>query len=420
MAIAALVGLALLVLTAGVFAAATTSRQLAERSNRVHHLDSVVGSTNLIRAQLGFGLVLADVDQFAAIDSSAAVATTETDIQRTMQSLAVSRGRLVREYGGLDSETAAALDRYVAAVNALVPIDAREPLTEAETADLVARYESAETLLLAERDVALESVQESDERLSRISTLISFLAAFVIPTLAVVLYRLLSAPQREVLVAEARSARDRTVAELRRSVVVTRLEALQRLAAEESPALARQVDEVRRTLLSLEFQQRCVFAEVAVSSSLDRAMAAVSAQLAVTVHGEEAAAVWSDTDLFDLVLRSLLSDACHRGARQADVMVAAADDRVTIEFRHDGAPRSPSECDVISGQATIVDRMSLLGGPDVDLVAALHLAGDLQGDVVLGPDDAGRQRLLLSLPAVAPIAAPRIGASAERPLLSAR
>lgn len=401
--VAVLVGLALVALTAGVFTAATSSRQLAEQSSRVHYLDGLLGSTSLLRAQLGFGLVLADVDQFASIDSTGAVTATEADIVRTLDSLAESRALLTDELGGLEPSTAAALDEYLGIVDGLLPIDVREPLDGATTGRLATAYDRAQLALAAERDEALLAVRGADRRLGRISTLTSFLTAFVIPTLAVVLYRLLSAPHRDVLEADARSTRDRTVSDLRRSVVMNRLTALQHAAERQSPSLARKVADVQRTLLSLEHQQRCVFADVAVSPGIERIVADARAgnDVVLSASGRLDAMVWTDQNLLELLLDSIVADGVQRGAQRALFVVGTTDDRVTIEFHHDGSPRSPAECDVITGQATIMERMALLGGPDVDLVAALHLAGDLQGEIVIGPDDAGRQRLVLALPAAA-------------------
>ncbi len=75
--IALVCGAAMLGLTAGVFTVASTSRRMAEQSTRVHVLDEVLTATTIIRAQLGFGLVLTDLNGFSDVDASEAIETLQ-------------------------------------------------------------------------------------------------------------------------------------------------------------------------------------------------------------------------------------------------------------------------------------------------------------------------------------------------------
>ena len=415
-AVAAVFAAAMLALTAAVFAVATTSRQVAADSSRVHHLDELITSTTVIRAQLGFGLVLADVGQFANIDTSDAVATAETDVELALTALDASRVELGGELSGLDQESALALAEFEEFARSQMPLNTDGAVDPTAAAELEVVYADAIALLTVARDGAIDSVEQADQSLGRLSSLVSFLTAFVIPSLALVIYRMLSVPARELLEAEARTSRDTALAEIRRAFLLNRLDQLQAMVnasantdtdggdrdpsqAQCDPAvIADRVEDVRRSILTMERSQRCAFGDVAVADVVAETAKSVGARSRLVHSGRTDAVAWTDAELFGMLLDSLVADGRQRGATQFEVVTDVDDEMVIVSVANDGAPRSPSECEIIVDQPTVTDRLALLGGPDVDLVAALHLAEDLQGSIEFAQAH-GRQFISLRLPA---------------------
>ncbi len=412
--IALVCGAAMLGLTAGVFTVASTSRRMAEQSTRVHVLDEVLTATTIIRAQLGFGLVLTDLNGFSDVDASEAIETSLADVDSSLDSVRRSRQTLTESLGGLSAEAVAALDEFEQVTTETLDSAGRDdPL--ATTTQLNRTYREATSVLVAERDIAIDAVEEADRELGRLSTLVSFLTAFVIPTLAIIIYRLLSAPQRELLEAEARVSRDVSVGEIRRSLLLNRLQLLYDEASEQPPAdgeppgrpdLAGRIDAIRRTVLTLERAQRCRFGPVSLGEVAAKAIATAGQGLTSNAVGDTAAIVQSDREVLELLLGSIIADCRQRQATTVDFETESDGDTILLRVRHDGLLRSPAECNTITTQATVSDRLALLAGPDVDIVTALHLAEDLQGRLDLKRTSHTEQVLTLRLPAE-PLAAER-------------
>lgn len=394
----------MLVLTGGVFTVASTSRELASESTTVHQLDKALTSITVVRAQMGFGLILVDLDEFAAIDTTDAVISAESDIELSLAALQETRQTLEESLGGLEAETMVALNRFERLVESRMPLDTMTALDEQGAIELEAAYTGATEALVIERDVAIAAVEAADGSLGQLSTLIGFLTAFVIPSLAIIIYRLLTAPRRELMEAEAITSRETAMAEIRRGVMFERMDTLRREAAavvgsdHDRARLDRQFNNLRRTVLTLERTQHCVFSEVRLADVLPTVATMGTDGPVLSIPDLEQPPVWSDAALLELLLASLLTDCEKRGATSVSVESEMLGGRLVVSVDHDGAKRSPGECSVFNAQATITDRLDLLRGPDVELVTAFRLAEDLQAQLVIEDDGADLQRLVLALP----------------------
>ncbi len=420
----ALAGAATLIaLTIGVFSVAIESREIAERSNRVHALDELLNSATIARAQLGFALVLDELDQFAGIDTSVAQASAAVDVRSRLVTLDTTTTQIDEQLGGLSPETTNAVGSFV---DLAVQFSAAEPGQEtidARQLDLL--FKEAADLVEGERNQAIADVQSADNRLGSLSTLVSFLTAFVIPTFAIGLFRLLSLPEREVLEAEARLTKNAVIDSLRQELLLGRLQAVQtRLEDDDEPAppeiIARDLSDIRRLVLTLERSQRCHFehvdlAEALIPVSTDSIEGALGLipRVYVTTHD---AGVWSDREVLLMLVEALIADCRMRGAElvrcevatsSADSDLPIAEQHVELMITHDGALRSVSELTVLESQSTITDRLALLGGADTELAIARHLAEDLQGDLSIEENDDALQAIRLRLPASAAPTRPR-------------
>ncbi len=402
-------------LTIGVFSVAIESREIAERSNRVHALDELLRSATILRTQLGFELVLRDLDQFSSIDTSVAQAAAAVDVRDAFADLERTNEAIVREHGGLNDATDVAVQTFIGLAG-----DFSDPsfVTDGTSSrQLNESFGRAKDLVENERNQAIADVKEADGRLETLSTLVSFLTAFVIPTFAIGLFRLLSLPEREVLEAEARLTKSTVVDALRQELLLGRLQSLEdRVTRGETlhpQLIVRDLTDIRRLLLTLERSQRCHFEHVDLGEALeplatDQVDIALGLLPRVYVTSHDAG-VWSDKDVLLMLIEALIADCRQRGAELVRCEVAndatderpVAEERVRIVVTHDGSLRTSSELTVIESQSTVADRLALLGGADTELAIARHLTEDLQGTMSIRETADGLQAIVLALPASA-------------------
>ena len=402
--IALISGVLVVVLVMGVFSVASLSRSVAQDSSRIHALDEVLKSVTIIRAQLGFGIVLTDLDNSTAIDASVAVQVAADDVDASISDLERALAFIDDELAGLEPETTVALDQFLSTVAAL---QLGQPEREKATPEMIETFDRSydETIsrVADERDEALDGVADTDSDLSQIGSLVNFLVAFVVPTAAFGIYRALTKPEAELLLTDAQLVRDTVLRALRRDLLLREVDDL-RAVVEELPTPEHvglrpidRIDALRRTILSIDGAHETTFSSVDLNAALRRATTRLGEHLTVTITSDDDLAIWSDPDALDALLVSVLSDCVAAGADRIAFSVAATEDFVTIRLAKNGAIRSPAEVRMLSKQGTVAERISLLGGPDTSVVAALHLAEDLGGSLDL-VEVGDQQSFVIDLP----------------------
>lgn len=397
-------GALVVILVMGVFSVASLSRSVAQDSSRIHALDEVLKSVTIIRAQLGFGIVLSDLDRSTSIDASAAVDVAAQDVSASIADLNQALAFIDDELAGLDQETSTALEEFFATV---VQLQLGQPNRADATSEMILTFDRSydETISLVsnERDQALDAVAATDSDLSQIGGLVNFLVAFVVPTAAFGIYRALTKPETELLMTDAQLVRDTVLRALRRDLLLREVDDLAAVVGElptpEHLGLrpSDRVAALRRTILTLDRANETTFASVDLHATLHRATTRLSEKLTVTILCDDDVTIWSDHDALDALLASILSDCVVAGADRVGFSVAASDDAVTIRLAKNGAIRSGAQVRMLSKQGTVADRLSLLGGPDTSVVAALHLAEDLGGSLDLA-EVGDQQSFVLKLP----------------------
>ncbi len=388
----------------GVFSVASLSRSVAQDSSRIHALDEVLKSVTIIRAQLGFGIVLTDLDNSTAIDASDAVQVAADDVTASISDLEQALVFIDDELAGLDTETTAALDQFRSTVISLQLDQPNRPDATQEMIETFDRsYDETISLVADERDRALEAVAATDNDLSQIGSLVNFLVAFVVPTAAFGIYRALTKPEAELLLTDAQLVRDTVLRALRRDLLLREVDDLGAVVAElptpEHLGMrpTDRVNALRRTILTLDSAHETTFSSVDLNAALHRATKRLSEHHTVTIKSDDELEIWSDPDALDALLASVLSDCVAAGADRIGFSVAASEDFVTIRLAKNGAVRSPAEVRMLSKQGTVAERLTLLGGPDTSVVAALHLAEDLGGSLDL-VEVGDQQSFVIDLP----------------------
>ena len=242
--------------------------------------------------------------------------------------------------------------------------------------------------------------------MNQLGALVSFIVAFVVPSVAVAIYRTLSRPPRDLLETEARLVRDGVRSALRRDLLISELKGLQAdlagTASQELPPsdAARRVDGIERTYRTLEHAQRCDFQSVDVAAQVTRAANESNgsrSETRVVTNVDAPIKSWTEPDVLQLLLSSVIRDCEGRSATTVAISAKPAADHVAIRVVHDGALRSQAELTLIGEQQTTSGRLTLLGSNDIGLLTALHLADDLRGTLTV-EEDSGRQVVVLQLP----------------------
>jgi hypothetical protein len=397
-------GAVVLLLVMGVFSVASTSRSVAQESSKVHALDEILRSITVIRAQLGFGLVLEDLDRTTAIDASSAANAAADDVAASIEDLDRSVDFIADDLDGFDRRTSAAISSFKDRID---QIRIEASTTALPTEELIASFESAydETILFvsSERDIALGLVADADADLSRLGTLVNFLVAFVVPTVAFGIYRALTRPETDLLLADAQSVKDSVLRLLRRDLLIREIDeletAVEELHAPETlgPTPRERVAALRATVLTLDRAHETSFSAVALNPAIHRVAARVDAGTTITISCSDELEVWSDPDVLELLLTSIVADCQSSGADRIAFNCTTADCLVVIRVAKNGRLRSRSELKLLSKQGTIAGRITLLGGPDTVVVSALHLADDIHGSLdLVGVGE--QQSFVLELP----------------------
>ena len=395
----------LLVLTAGIFGIIFESRDVSTESSRLNAYSEIVRATTVGRAQLGFAIVLDEVN--GEVDTGAAALDAANDAEQSLNGLDEATTTLDTDLQALDSEAQTVLTAFVETGRILIThVRSGDGVPAQSVADFEVAYDAARDVAVDRRAAALDELHAADGSLNRLGALVSFVVAFVVPSAAVAIYRALSRPPRDLLETEARLVRDEVRSALRRDLLIGELKGLQaHLAASSAGKLqpsdaARRVDDIERTYRTLEHAQRCDFQSVNVAAQIDRVANESNSsrtETRVVTNIDGPINSWTEPDVLQLLLSSIIRDCEGRSAKTLAVSAKHVADHVAIRVVHDGLLRSPAELTRISEQQTTSGRLSLLGSNDIGLLTALHLADDLRGSLTV-EEESGRQVVVLQLP----------------------
>ncbi|MEZ5280166.1 MAG: hypothetical protein R2770_06815 [Acidimicrobiales bacterium] len=333
-------GIALFVLALGVFSVGQASRRVTERASSAHSYDELLMSATVARAQLSFTSLVYELGQTAEIDVARPIESNLGNVSGSMTNMAVIVEEARRDGVGLLPTTEDSVGRFRERVREVslalsngedgISLDAMEQAYD-ELADVVAR----------DRDDALDLLDAADAELTDLGTLVGAIIAFLIPTVAVMIYRELTRPQREVLELEAALAKGHAQTLVRRKLVDrfverARMRPESHLTApiERFVAATEVVDGARAPdLQTLESGE--------LSSMLWRAGRVTGVE--VEVSGPTGIVTMTDGGVFFDAVRLLIRDLAGSGASLVFCEIIDLASAVELRLGHDGVRRTSTE-----------------------------------------------------------------------------
>ncbi len=399
--IGVLTATALVAMTLGVFSVGQASQRVTNRSNLVHAYDELLRTTTLARAQLGFSVVLEQLATQAEIDAQAALETNAADIRTAIASVASTRRIIDSELGGLDPDTEIRLDEFVASTEVMAAELSTSAVSVGTTDRFEQTFDAARDALQRDRDIALREVGAADDALGRLGTLISFVVAFVIPSVALFIYRELTRPQRDAREYEAVAVRSEVRALARRQLIDRAIARLGRHV--QDPQLARELEELTATLNAIDGTHEVRFADVALDRVLDDLRTAVdetgSMPGSLRLSGDTTATLSTDLSVVTTALTWIAFEAAEHGATTVTCDISSAAQFVNLRLRHDGIARSVALTERALNPTSLSDRLAVDSGRlDVALTVVKELVVSVGGSVVADDADASVTGLIVSLP----------------------
>lgn len=268
-------------------------------------------------------------------------------------------------------------------------------------------FEKARGRLAERRDEVLDDVTSSGNLLGRLGGLASFLIAFVLPTIAVLMYRQLTARSRETVELAVELGRERTRRRNRQLLLERSLRDVRSALARDaeaglpSAAAVRLADDASLLLDVLDGTRQYVLGEVVVAIVLEAVADELRADgLAVRTHAAGEIA-WADPAALRHALRCVGLEVRDAGARRVELTACAAPSgAVEVVIDHDGA-RLPAELAArIFAPGGVVEGLgdTAADAPPIRLVAALEVLDALDGSLTcsLAP---GSPAFVLAVPA---------------------
>ena len=259
--------------------------------------------------------------------------------------------------------------------------------------------------LVSQRDTALADVKHTGSLLGRLGRLASFVIAFVLPTVAVVVYRQITRRSRESISLATALARERGQTRRRRRMLALQLSNLQRDLADiqagtgnYSLAAARLGWDVEALVTVVDEGRRLTFEDVDLAAELaDLGDALRSAGIDTHVAPADGTA-WADPASLAAALRCLVLEAEEAGAGQIELGTSTDGGRVHIRVVHDGAALPSSVASLVFEMSHDDERAAVEGGAaPIRLLAAQELIEAMGGSLrpLPGP---GRPGFLADLP----------------------
>ncbi len=248
-------------------------------------------------------------------------------------------------------------------------------------------------------------MEHAGSLLGQLGRLASFVIAFVLPTVAVVVYRQIARRSRESISLATALARERGRTKRRRRMLALQLANLQRYLAdieEGAPdhglAAARRLGWDLEALIAVTTDSRRLTfenVEFAVGQA-DLGDSPRSAGIDVHVEAAEGTA-WGDPAGIATALRWLVLEAQEAGAGRIELSASDRGGRVHVTVVHDGAPLDPTVATLVFEKSHDDERAAAEGGAaPIRLLAAQELVESMGG--LLSPTTgAGRPGFLADL-----------------------
>jgi len=385
--------LMLVLLASAVFSIANRSREVASRSIALHSLNESLRAATVVRAQATFAAYLASNDERYGTNSKAAIQVAASEARRNADDLRAAFAQS-GEANVVDAETQAAIRRFTeAAERTLAATEGKQPATAPILVQdqLAPSFAVVRDRLVLKRDAALADVKHAGNLLGRLGGLASFVIAFVLPTVTVIVYRQITRRSRETValarslaVEHGRARRQRQL--LARALGEIQAEFAQVSAAEGSaraPTLHRLGWDIEALSTVLTGTPQLAFQDVHVRSTLDGVATALqeSGFDARLANGD--GAVWADGDALGAAVRNLALEAESAGSRRAVLSIGETDTHVEIVVAHDGAPLTSEVLALVFERAHDDERSAVeSGAAPLRLLAALDLVEAMGGTLV--------------------------------------
>lgn len=415
-AVAVVCILALALVTTAVFSIAGRSRAVATSSVTLHGLNEALRSMTVVRAQTAFATYLAGVDARYGTDSGRVVTLSAREAADGLDDL----GAAIETIGTdevLDERTSATLAAFMTASRRALADVARG---EVERAGQVLRgravpaFDTARGRLAERRDEVLSEVTSSGNLLGRLGGLASFLIAFVLPTIAVLVYRQLTARSREAVELAVELGRERNRRGNRQLLVERSLRDVRSTLARDAQAGVQvgdallAADDAALLLDVLDGTRQYTFSEVVLAIVLEGAAGELRADgIAVRVHAGDHTA-WVDPAALRHALRCVGLEARDAGARRIELTArSTSSGAIAIALDHDGARLSGEVASKVFATGAAAQDDEGPGTTPIRLVAALEVLDALDGSLALGPAP-GAPAFVVTVPAAetAPAAIP--------------
>jgi len=416
LALAIVLTFMLVLLASAVFSIAARSREVASRSVALHSLNESLRAATVVRAQVTFAAYLAANDSTYGTDSRADIRVAAQEARRNLKELEATSSQAQRA-GTLDAGTNAALARFTAAANRTLVVTAGRRPSSARLLvrdRLVPSFAVLRDRLVVQRDVALADVKHAGSLLGRLGGLASFVIAFVLPTVTVLVYRQITRRSRESIEIARLLALERGRSQRRQLLLAGALIGLQaeleRTEAAEGDARAAAL---RRLCWDVDALTTVItgtgplgFGDLDLGAELE-ALASSLRDMGIDV-GVTAAdgAAWADPATLGAAVRSLVLEAESSGAQRIELESFPREKDVELRIAHDGAALAPAVAALVFERTHDDERSAAeAGAAPLHLLAALDRIEAMGGS--LGHDDGpGRPAYVVRLPGGGMLRAP--------------
>lgn len=390
--VSAALGLVFVLLASAVFTIAARSRDVANRSVELHSLNETLRAATVVRAQATFAAYLAQSDSLFGTNSRAAIQVAVREARENLTELEAARSTR-RSDTILDQTTASALTRFTrSADRTLQAVTSGRPTQGPRLVreSLVPSFGLFRVRLESQRDRALADVKSAGGALGRLGGLASFVITFILPTIALLVYRQITRRSRESVALATALARERGRAARLRELLGQSLSGLRRDIEElgdaegsaRVPALTRLGCDVEALITVVAGTRRLAFADVHLADLLGGV--AASLRDAGTDVGVAAAAdsAWTDPSALGAAIRNLVLEARDNGARRIQIDASVDGEDVEIRVGHDGAALMPAVASLVFERSRDAERAAVeAGAAPVRLLAAQELLEALGGSL---------------------------------------
>jgi hypothetical protein len=393
LALAAVLSLVLVLLASAVFSIAGRSREVARRSVELHSLNESIRAATVVRAQVTFAAYLATNDASNGTDSHLEIGVATREARRNLTDLETTFDTVPSDET-LDQETRTALARFTHAAGRTLEVTASSRPAGARLLvrdRLVPSFAVLRDRLVSRRDKALADVKHAGSLLGRLGGLASFVIAFVLPTVAVLVYRQITRRSRESIELATALARERGRGKRRQRLLAQTLARLHgELAGVEAVSTETRLAVVRRIGWHLEAlltvtagTRQLAFAEVSLADEL-AALGDALPETGVDVHVTTAeGALWTDPAVLGTAVRNLVLEAQAAGAQRIDLAASVSGDHVEIRVAHDGAELAPVLAELVFDRKHDAERAAVeAGAAPIRLLAAQELIESLGGSLI--------------------------------------